>query len=316
MAAFCLFSILWLLPQLVTAKTQQGSHYEGSHLSADHGSKDSSHWSFNPTLGLFFSQQGHSAHFKGGGLNSTALSARADLLLDRKLERHTWTTRMALRYGVIKVAQNPLQKNQDHCEVDSKYSHQLKKHLQVSGILNFTTRFHDFYELNKNGELGKRIGNFLSPAYLNLGTGIDYVTKDKSLSLFYTPVNSKLTLVKDPSLVNQYLPLANQERGARYELGSLLRVELKKEIFKNIHLHSISNFFTNHLESFGSIDVKIENQFNFKVNKFFSVNLVTSLIYDEDILFEIPSGQSETKSHKGPRTQFREVLNIGLSHTF
>ena len=277
---------------------------------------DTTFWDLIPTTGLFFSQQSYSEHYKGGGLNSTALSHRLDLVAKYKQAQNSWTSRLSTRYGVIKIEDQPLQKNQDHFEIDSKFDHQLQKHLQISGVFNFNTKFHDFYAIKKNGIRGKRIGNFLSPATINLGSGIDYITKDKSLSVFYTPINSKLTIVKDRSLVDQYLPLANRNRGVRYELGSLLRLELKKEIFKNITVHTVSNFFTNHLENFGAIDVKIENQFNFKVNKFFSVNLLTNLIYDEDILFDLASSDSEEKSSKGPRTQFKELLNIGISHTF
>ena len=275
-----------------------------------------SSWTFQPTLGAYFSQQGFSNHYKGGGLNATALSTRADVLLEKKRAKGTWSSRLVMRYGVIKMKDQVLQKNQDHFEIDSKYGYQINKHLQLSGIFNFTTRFHDFYKLEKTGARGKRIGNFLSPAYLNLGSGIDYVTKDKSFSIFYTPLNSKITVVNDPTLTSQYLPAEDRSHGRRYELGSLLRLELKREICKNIFLHSVSNFFTNHLDNFGAIDVNIENQFNFKVNKYFSVNLLTSLVYDEDILFDIGSDDLETPTHKAPRTQFKEVLNIGLSHTF
>jgi hypothetical protein len=66
--------------------------------------------------------------------------------------------------------------------------------------------------------------------------------------------------------------------------------------------------------------MNIENKLNFKINKLFSVNLLTQVIYDEDVLFDIPGTQGEvspdTTGHQGPRTQFREVLNIGLTHTF
>ena len=279
--------------------------------------KDTSYWSIKPTLGLFFAQHSFSEHFKGGGLNSIATSSNLEVLLNYQHAKNSWNNRIVSRYGVIKIDRNELQKNQDHLELDSKYSHQINKHLQISGLLNFTTKFHDFYEVKKTGERGKRIGNFLSPAYLNIGSGIDYVTKDKTLSIFYTPLNSKITIVADPTLIEQYLPHTEENASTKYELGSLVRLELKREIFKNIFIHSIGNLFTNHLQDFGDFDVKFENQFNFKVNKFFSVNLMTSLIYDEDILFDITTEQGDvTEVKKGPRTQFKEILNVGLSHTF
>lgn len=279
--------------------------------------RDTSNWTLQTTAGLFFAQHGYSEHYKGGGLNSTALSNQIEVLLDFTEEKKTWNNRITARYGIIKISDYPLQKNQDHLEIDSKYSHQVSKCMRISGVFNFNTKFHDFYELEKNGERGKMIGNFLSPAYINIGSGIDYLTKDKSLSIFYTPLNSKVTIVKDQSLALQYLPEKYASRGARYEVGSLIRLELKKEILKNVTVHSIGNFFTNHLKDFGNFDVRIDNQFNFKVNKLLSFNLRTSLIYDEDIQFAIAEDSELTNtSKKGPRTQFKEILNIGLSHTF
>ncbi|NND34513.1 MAG: hypothetical protein HKN76_18145, partial [Saprospiraceae bacterium] len=136
-------------------------------------------------------------------------------------------------------------------------------------------------------------------------------------SIIHYQVNSKLTLVMDDRLAAQYLPKQDAGANAQYELGSLLRFEIKKEIMTNIFLHSIGSFFTNHLKDFGVFDVNIENKINFKINKLFSVNFLTQLIYDEDILFDIPDFEGEGEvSHQGPRTQFREVLNIGLSRTF
>ena len=279
---------------------------------------DTSTWASNATLGLFFSQHSYSQFYKGGGLSSVALGSTFDGNFNYKKGKRTWDNRLQMRYGVIKMADFPVQKNDDHIELDSKYGYTFTPHLKVTGLFNFKTRMHDMKEISKTGSPGKRIGNFMSPAYFNLGSGIDYFTEDKSISIFYSPINSKLTWVKDDHLVAQYLPKQQNGSNTLYELGSLLRFEIKKEIMSNIYLHSIGSFFTNHLKDFGVFDVNIESKINFKINKLFSVNLLTQLIYDEDVLFDIPtpSEGEGTQSYKGPRTQFREVLNIGLSRTF
>ncbi len=281
--------------------------------------QDSSYWHVTPTAGLFFSQQSFSPYYKGGGVNSIAVGHHSLLEAKYEKEETSWENKLVVRYGVIKVAGHALQKNEDHLEIDSKYSHEFSKHLRISGLFNLKTRMHDAYELGKDGSRGKRIGNFLAPAFINVGSGLDYLTKDKCLSIYYTPVNSKITIVTEDGLREQYFPQDRQDGHARYEFGSLLRLEIKKKLMDNIFVHSTGTFFTNHLQGFGIFDVDIENKINFKVNKFFSVNLLTHLIYDEDILFDIvttdPGGEGEV-TRRGPRTQFKEVLNIGLSHTF
>lgn len=246
-----------------------------------------------------------------------ALGSHIDVSTNFERAKNTWENRLVIRYGVIKVAEQSMQKNEDHIEINSKYGHSFSEHFQVTGLLNFNTRLHDVYELNKTGHKGKLIGNFLSPAYLNVGTGVDYKTKDKSISFFYTPINSKITIVSNEVLAAQYLG-GDSQHNARYEMGSLFKFEVKKKVMENITLHSIGTFFTNHLDDFGKIDVNLENSIKFYVNKFFSVNLLTHLVYDEDILFDISQdlGENVGPPQKGPRTQFKEVLNIGLSHTF
>ncbi|NND07625.1 MAG: DUF3078 domain-containing protein [Saprospiraceae bacterium] len=279
---------------------------------------DTSHWRTKPTLGLFFSQHSFSPYYKGGGVNSMALGSHLDLSSNFERGKNRWENRLIVRYGVIKVADQAMQKNEDHLEINSKYGHSFSEHLQVTGMLNFSSRIHDVYELNKKNVKGKRSGNFLSPAYINVGTGLDYRTKDKAISIFYTPVNSKITIVTDQDLAAQYLG-GETDRMARYELGSLLKFEVKKEIMENITVHAVGTLFTNHLHHFGKIDVNLENSLKFRVNKFFSINLLTHLAYDEDVLFDIIKediGEDVSTPRKGPRTQFKEVLNIGLSHTF
>ncbi len=283
----------------------------------DKGKPDTSYWDVKQTSGLFFSQNSYSQHFKGGGISSVALGGTYQMNAAYHKDNRQWANRISVRYGAVRMATMPVQKNDDHFEFDSKYGSQINKSLKLTALLNFQTRIHDTYAIGKDGSRGKRIGNFMAPAYLNLGSGLDLVTQDKALSVFYSPVNSKVTIVSDQTLVSQFLPPENHSTGMRYELGSLLRVEIKKELMTNISLHSISTFFTNHLKSFGAFDVSLENKLNFKINKLFSVNLLTQLIYDDDVLFEIsrPSGEG-FETYQGPRTQFREVLNIGLSHSF
>ncbi len=273
-------------------------------------------WSVKKSVGLFFNQAAYSNYWKGGGVNSIALSSRYELLANFKKNNSNWENRIEFQYGVIKIGSNEIQKNEDNFEVNSKYGYKFSKHLRLTGLLSFQTRLHDQYALKKNGEKGKRIGNFLSPALLNVGSGLDYFTNNKVLSVYYTPVNSKITYVHDGTVRKQYLPKEPEGAKAKYELGSLVRVEVKKEIWTNVFLHSISTFFTNHLKNFGNIDVNIENRLKFKVNKFLSANFLTQLVYDEDTRFDILDEEGEPTGKKGPRTQFKEVFNIGFSHSF
>jgi hypothetical protein len=47
---------------------------------------------------------------------------------------------------------------------------------------------------------------------------------------------------------------------------------------------------------------------NFKVNEWFSASLQANLIYDDDILI------TDRNGNVGPRTQFKQVIGLGVSY--
>lgn len=279
---------------------------------------ENEYWETEKSIRLHFSQSSYSNYYKGGGLNAIAIGTHFKLNTVYKKDKKTWASKVNARYGIAKLGENGFLKNDDLFELDSKYGIELSKHINFSTSLNFRTNFHDTYQVNKIGEKGQLIGNFLAPAYLNIGCGFDYVTNEKILRVYYTPINSKITYVGKEELVEQYLPEKDRNKKARYELGSLVKLEFKKEIMTNVILQSEGNFFTNHLDGFGKFDVRVENEIKFKINKGLSANLQTDLIYDEDILFDLETSEDgpDPEGIKGPRTQFKELFNIGFTQVF
>ena len=70
-------------------------------------------------------------------------------------------------------------------------------------------------------------------------------------------------------------------------------------------------------------DINWETNINMKVNKFLTASIITHLIYDADILFNIDENEdgvtdlrADGSEKIGPRTQFKEVFGIGLSYKF
>ena len=271
------------------------------------------YWKHKNTISIHFNQAAFGNHWKGGGTNAIAMGINLNVEKDYAKDKSSWENRFIFRYGIIKLGENEFQKNNDHFEIDSKYGYNLNKRFLVRSIFNFNTRVHDTYELSKTGERGKLIGNFMAPGYFNLSTGIDYVFPEKTLAIYYTPINSKVTIVADESLTNQFLP-KDYVGQVRYELGSLVRIEVKKEIFTNVVLQTKGNFFTNYQVNFGNIDIDFQNKLEFVINKNLSANLMAHLIYDDDILFDIEA--EDGSLYQAPRTQFQEVFNIGFSSSF
>jgi hypothetical protein len=53
-----------------------------------------------------------------------------------------------------------------------------------------------------------------------------------------------------------------------------------------------------------------------KVNKFISATISTQLLYDHDIDIAVDNNNDGIIDAVGPRTQFKEVLGVGLSYKF
>ena len=75
-------------------------------------------------------------------------------------------------------------------------------------------------------------------------------------------------------------------------------------------VYSRVDLFSNYLENPQHIDVKWDMQLNMTVNKWFSANITTNLIYDNDTKITQEDGL------KGARLQFKESLGIGFQVTF
>ena len=93
-------------------------------------------------------------------------------------------------------------------------------------------------------------------------------------------------------------------------------MQFKKEIVKNVELDTKLNLFSNYLEEPGNIDVNWDLLLNMKVNEWLSASLICNLIYDHDIDIAVDDNNDGVIEGSGPRTQFKEVLGVGINMKF
>jgi hypothetical protein len=129
-----------------------------------------------------------------------------------------------------------------------------------------------------------------------------------------SPAAGRFTFVSNPTLANAgaFGIDTSKFKHMKGEFGPYIRAVFNKEIFKNITLNTSLELFSDYLKDFGNIDVNWNVLMGFKVNKWFSATLNTQLLYDDDVMIKsTPLSQTI-----GPRTQFKEVIGIGISYTF
>ena len=131
------------------------------------------------------------------------------------------------------------------------------------------------------------------------------------MSLLIAPVSGKFTFVMDDKLAANGDFGVDPGKNSRSEFGAKVRFEYKNEVVKNVTIETSLDLFSNYLENPENIDVDWNVLINLKVNEYLSANLVTRLIYDDDIKIEdTDTGKSS------PKVQFMEMFGVGLSLKF
>ncbi|MEZ4826511.1 MAG: DUF3078 domain-containing protein [Bacteroidia bacterium] len=280
---------------------------------------DTTYWKKGGVASLNITNSGISNYWQAGGINSRSVGIRIGTFANYEKDKTSWQNDLVVAYGTVRQggSENTFIKNDDRFEINSKYGYRFSDKLLLSGLAGFRTQFFQGFTFDPKQPTtipSDTVSNFLAPAYLEFGLGLDYRPAE-NLSIYYSPVNSKVTIVTIEEYRPLYIPQTGTDQGVRYEIGSKLGIKYKDEIAKNILFQTNANFFMNYLENFGNVDVNWETLTTAKVNSWLAISFATNLIYDDDIKFKIMENGQPT-GQLGPRTQFQHVLAIGLTYQF
>lgn len=217
---------------------------------------------------------------------------------------YKWNNILVFSLGGIQNFGESLLKTDDIIDVQSTFSRKLKKDLSVSGLAGFRTQSLDGFN-QPNDTL--RSSTFMAPGYANTSLGLEYVKEDV-FRIMLSPISGKYTFVRDEFLSSQGAFGVEPNNTFRGEFGSFLRIMYTKNIMENVSLRTRWELFSNYLENPQNIDINGELIMNFKVNKWLSATLQANLIYDDDIKI------TDSDGNIGPRTQFRQVIGLGLAY--
>lgn len=263
-------------------------------------------------------------NWAGGGQNSISVNGIMSLFANLKKGNSTWDNSLDLGYGIVKQGSDNVRKTDDKIDFMSKYGQKATKHWYYAGLVNFKSQFAAGYNYPDDST---EISNFLAPAYVLSAIGMDYKPND-NFTLFLAPLTMKTTIVNVQTLANagaygvekaEYDNLGNilkKGKNIRSEYGGYLRGIFKKDIMENINFQTKLELFSNYAEEPTHIDVNWEVLIAMKVNKYISATISTQLIYDHDVDIAVDSNNDGIVDRVGPRTQFKEVLGIGLNYKF
>ncbi len=282
-------------------------------------------WQKGMSGNINFSQVSFS-NWASGGDNSISLNAFTHFFANYEKEKTSWSNTLELGYGLMKQGSKGFEKTDDKINFITEYNRQIskkKKCLFFHTLIDFRTQFADGFS---SEEEERSISGFMAPGYLVFAVGLNYKPA-KFFNLNFSPATGKSTFVLNQKLANagafgvkKALVDDNGnilEEGEKYrlEIGSFLKANFNKEIFKNVTLKSRVELFTNYLKNFGNIDVNWDNTVLMKINSVLSASLIMQLIYDDDITIAELNDQGDIIS-EAPKIQLKQIFGLGISYSF
>jgi len=280
-------------------------------------------WKTLEEIGLYFNQVSFN-NWNAGGANSISAIFDGKVQANYKSEKLFWNSNLFIRYGVNKQESEPLRKTEDAISIISNFGYEKNENSNwfYSTRFSFNTQFADGY----NNPDEEPISRFMAPAYLFMGTGLEYGRHIEKLSFYASPLTLKTTFVLDKNLANSGAfgvnpaifdmdgNIIKEGDTVRSEFGFLLTNQYQNEVFENIMLNSLIRLYSDYLNNFGNIDLEWEINFDFKVNKYVSAIFGSHLRYDDDIKTELIRNEitNEIIVVEGPKLQWKQLLGVGF----
>lgn len=268
-------------------------------------------WVRGGNVALFL-QQVALKNWAGGGENSIAYGTQLTLFANHIDERHTWENTLEAAYGIVKKKDFSPRKNVDFMILRSKYGKFFSENWQFTGLIDFRTQFTPGYnykvDANTNEEIRLLISDFMAPGYLQAIFGVTY-RPNENFSATFSPFSNKMTFVLNDSL--SQLGAFGVDPGSKvmYEIGASLETKWQRQLMENVNFRTNLLLFSAYSEM-SHVDVFWDLFIDMKINRWLTTNFSAQLIYDHDIDIEDDNG------NVGPRTQFRNILNVGIALSF
>jgi hypothetical protein len=269
-----------------------------------------SNWKRGGISGLNFSNVGLS-NWAGGGTDMISVTGLSLLFANYKDSSMSWDNELDLGYGIVKQGKEDLRKSDDKLIFTSKFGYNATPKLFYTALLDFRTQFdlgYDYSKKDADSTSPLLISDFMSPAYLNLGLGMNY-KPDEYWQFFLSAVSNRLIIVLNEKLSNQGAYGVKPGEKVFSQLGASANIVFQKEIFENVNFRSRLNLFSAY-NRFSSVVVTSETAINLKVNSFINASFGLDIIYDDKVMINRNDGTV------GPDTQFRHVIGIGIAYKF
>ncbi|OQX75192.1 MAG: hypothetical protein B6D64_12125 [Bacteroidetes bacterium 4484_276] len=277
-------------------------------------------WKTGADFSLMFSQTSFT-NWAQGGENNLTINGFADFYARYEKGKVKWENMLSLAYGQTKTGKQDFRKNEDKIDLLSAYGIKASDKWYYTANFNFKSQFAEGFDYHDDDTLKpQKISNFLAPAYISLGLGMEYRPKDY-FSIYMSPATARWIIVNDQDLADAgafgvekaYI----DDNGtfihgetSKFELGAYLRFMFVKDIVKNVNLSTKLELFSDYLNNPQNIDVNWDTKINMTINSWLMASFGLQMVYDDDTPITDKDGNT------GPRTQIKQLLSVGLNYKF
>jgi len=275
------------------------------------------YWKYRSEAAFVFNQAMLTNWVKGGENSiSTAMDITGYADYNNKELKITSNNFARLKYGLIKSGDNPVRKNLDLLETNSKLNHKAFGKFDFSATMLFKTQISKGYNYPNDSV---PVSKFFNPAVLTLGIGLDY-KPDKTTSINVAPLSYKATFVPDTATIDQTKYGVPKDRRSMHEPGGSVQITNEFKPLKTVTITNRLQLFTNYIHKPQNIDIDWEMIAQVKLNWFTDLRFNTHFIFDDDTKTIVKNKDGspvigpDGKPKKSARIQFKELL--GLSFVF
>ena len=278
------------------------------------------YWKYRSEASLIFSQTALTNWVKGGENSlSSALDVTGYADYSNKLMKVSSNNFVRLKVGFLKSGDNPVRKNLDLFETNSKLNHKAFGKFDFSAIMLFKTQVAPGY--NYNTTPATLVSKFLNPAVITLGFGLDF-KPDKVTSINVSPLSYKGTFVTDTIDIDQTKYGIPHGKKSINEPGASFMITNEYKKIKNVVITNRLQLFTNYIHNPQNVDIDWEMIVTMRLNWFTDVRFNSHLIFDDDTKTLVldkdkkPVLRPDGTQMKTSRAQFKEMLGFSVVFRF
>ena len=283
--------------------------------------KETMGWKTIGTFGLDLSQLALINPRIGAGENRIGAGGSIGLSAVNKQAKFYWISNGLLQLAVQRIgaSTNPFQKNVDLLRLETQVGIPSKiANLYYAAAGSFESQLLKTYvgNLTKSDKATDLLSQFLAPARVKLGLGLDYHVTPK-FSVFFAPVALQYIYVGNDAIAKTRVFGNDLDKRTSTQVGAQIIARYNdKYLSDKITFGSVLNLYTAYNNNPGRFDVLWTNNIGVAITKHLSLGIFAEVFYDDDVKVITKRETPPVKDVLGLKASITESIQLKYGRTF